>query len=129
MATDGRNPADVKLAGTIGLLLRAGVMVAAALAAIGGALYLLSSGSTIPTYHQFHGQPAELRSITGTIAAALHGGHLAIMQLGILALIATPVLRVALSLVGFALERDWVYVLCTAIVLAVLAFSLTGARF
>ena len=44
--------------------------------------------------------------------------------MGVLLLIATPVARVALSLVGFALERDWHYVLITAIVLAILLYSL-----
>jgi uncharacterized membrane protein len=46
------------------------------------------------------------------------------IQLGIILLIATPVLRVAVSLVGFALERDRVYVAITGLVLAILLYSL-----
>ena len=46
------------------------------------------------------------------------------IQLGILLLIATPIARVALSLIGFAVERDRKYMLITAIVLAVLLYSL-----
>ena len=41
----------------------------------------------------------------------------ALLSLGLLILILTPVVRVALSLVGFAKERDRTYVALTAIVL------------
>ena len=51
---------------------------------------------------------------------------LAVIQLGLLLLILTPVARVAFSLVGFALERDGTYVTLTFIVLAILIYSLAG---
>jgi uncharacterized membrane protein len=47
----------------------------------------------------------------------------AIAQFGLLVLVATPILRVAASLVGFALEGDRQYVAITAIVLAILLAS------
>ncbi|HVA85430.1 MAG TPA: DUF1634 domain-containing protein [Candidatus Saccharimonadales bacterium] len=47
-----------------------------------------------------------------------------IAQLGLLVLLATPVLRVAAALVGFALERDRLYVLVSGVVLCVLLASL-----
>jgi len=43
--------------------------------------------------------------------------------LGLLLLIATPIARVAFSIVGFALERDRMYVVFTLIVLAILLYS------
>jgi len=46
-----------------------------------------------------------------------------IIAAGLLVLIATPVLRVALSVVGFAFQRDWVYVGLTVLVLLVLLGS------
>jgi len=49
-----------------------------------------------------------------------------IIQLGLLLLIATPVARVAFSVVAFAAERDWLYVAITLIVLAILIYSLTS---
>lgn len=49
-----------------------------------------------------------------------------IMELGILLLIATPVLRVLLSLFIFAWQKDLLYVLITAIVLVVLLVSFLG---
>jgi uncharacterized membrane protein len=48
---------------------------------------------------------------------------LAISQLGLLALLATPVTRVAASVIGFALEGDRLY---TAITLAVFAILLAS---
>jgi hypothetical protein len=49
-------------------------------------------------------------------------------QHGLLLLIATPVARVAFSLVAFARQRDAIYVIVTSIVLAVLVYSLAGGR-
>jgi uncharacterized membrane protein len=45
----------------------------------------------------------------------------------LLLLIATPIARVALSVVGFAIERDRMYVAFTLIVLAILLYSLLGS--
>jgi uncharacterized membrane protein len=48
---------------------------------------------------------------------------LAIAQLGLLTLLATPVVRVAASVVAFASEGDRLYTVITAIVLAILLTS------
>lgn len=48
----------------------------------------------------------------------------AIISLGLLLLIATPVVRVAVSIFTFAFERDWLYVTITSVVLALLLFSI-----
>jgi uncharacterized membrane protein len=42
-------------------------------------------------------------------------------------LIATPIVRVFLSIVGFAIERDRLYVVFTVIVLIVLLYSFLGS--
>jgi uncharacterized membrane protein len=52
----------------------------------------------------------------------------AITQLGLLALVATPVARVAASVVGFAIEGDRLYVAITLTVLAILLASLFVLR-
>ena len=49
---------------------------------------------------------------------------LAIVQLGLLTLLATPVVRVAASVVAFASESDRLYTAITAIVLAILLASI-----
>jgi uncharacterized membrane protein len=47
----------------------------------------------------------------------------AIIQLGVIVLLATPVFRVAASLVLFAIEKDRAFVLITLLVLIILLFS------
>jgi uncharacterized membrane protein len=47
----------------------------------------------------------------------------AVVCVGLLLLIATPILRVAVSIVVFAAQRDYVFVLITSFVLAVLLLS------
>jgi len=108
----------------IGNLLLIGVIVSGAVAAIGGAFYLVDYAFTPADYHVFHGEPAALKSVGGIVSAALSMNSQGIIQLGLLLLIATPVARVVLSIVAFALQRDLLYVGITLIVLAVLAFSL-----
>ena len=51
---------------------------------------------------------------------------LELIQFGLLLLIATPVARVMFSVLGFALERDWMYVVITLLVLALLIYTLTS---
>jgi uncharacterized membrane protein len=52
----------------------------------------------------------------------------ALVQVGLLVLLLTPVARVAASVLAFLLERDWVYVAITALVLGVLLASMFVLR-
>ena len=62
----------------------------------------------------------------GVLRGVGAGRSAALIQLGLLLLIATPIARVALAAVAFATQRDRTYVIITLIVLAVLAASLAG---
>jgi uncharacterized membrane protein len=110
----------------LGNLLRIGVIIATIVAVIGGVLFLGRHGLEPAKGHVFVGEPPELRSVGGIVRAAMVLRPDAIIQLGLLLLIATPVARVAMSLVAFILQRDRVYVVVTTIVLALLIFSLVG---
>ncbi|MGO4885695.1 MAG: DUF1634 domain-containing protein [Bryobacteraceae bacterium] len=117
---------DKQVDEVIGLLLRYGVLLAAAVVAAGGVWYLIQYGLSAPGYHVFRSEPEDLRHLSG-IVTGIPGFHCRrMMQLGLLLLIATPVARVAFSVVAFFLQRDHKYVVITLIVLAVLLFSLTG---
>lgn len=111
----------------VGNLLRVGVIVAATVAVIGGIFYLHTYGSTIAQYHVFRGEPEELRGVGSVVRDALHLRPRSVVQLGLLILIATPVARVALSLIAFARQHDRTYVAITAVVLLLLLYGLTGA--
>ena len=110
----------------LGALLRSGVIVAGAAVLFGGVFYLMRYGPTVPDYRVFHGEPAELRSMAGIVKDSLSGSSRGLIQLGLLLLIATPLLRVVFSVLAFALQRDLTYVLVTLIVLCLLMYSLSG---
>jgi uncharacterized membrane protein len=108
----------------LGKLLRTGVVIAALIVLAGGVWFLSEAHGARREYATFRGVPAELSSLDGIFHGAVGGQALAVIQLGILVLIATPVARVLFSMLGFALEKDWMYVGVTAMVLALLLYSL-----
>jgi uncharacterized membrane protein len=123
----GPTPArDQRVELGLALLLRAGVLLAAILVLLGGLLHLAQHGGLRPDYRHFAGEPGEFQHPTQILALALHFSPQGLIQLGVLVLLATPVLRVAFSLVAFARERDRTYVGLTALVLLVLLLSLLG---
>ncbi|HYW81916.1 MAG: DUF1634 domain-containing protein [Spirochaetia bacterium] len=123
---NAHGPTDRQVERFIGGLLRVGVIVAASIVGAGGIWYLSRHGRDIARFSAFHGEPQSLRSVGGIIGAALSLHSDALIQLGLLVLIAVPIVRVAVSIVAFALERDWLYSVVTILVLAILLFSLLG---
>lgn len=111
----------------IGRMLRAGVVAAAIVTALGGLLLLAHHGGAPADFAVFRGETAPFRGVSAIFAGVAAGESAAIVQLGLLLLIATPIMRVALSLLAFARLKDWTYVVLSAIVLAVLLFGLSGA--
>jgi uncharacterized membrane protein len=111
----------------IGRLLRFGVILAASFVFAGGIHYLIHFGGAAPDYRAFHGEPGALRYTHQIIHDAMELDSRGLIQLGLLLLIATPVARVAFSVIGFALEKDWMYVGITLIVLALLVYSLSSS--
>jgi uncharacterized membrane protein len=95
-------------------VLRAGVVIAAAFCAIGALVYFAHPTPPRP-YDTF---------VPATVAPGWNG--LGLMAIGVLVLLATPVVRVALLILVFARERDWLYSLVSAIVLGVLTLGLLG---
>ena len=118
---------DRRLENIIGRLLQIGVLVAAATVLAGGILYLIQSHSGHVDYRSFVPGGPGLRTLSGIVLSAAHFQSQGLIQLGLLLLIATPVARVALAVVGFALERDRLYTVVSLIVLVILAFSLIHA--
>ena len=113
---------DKELDATIANMLRLGVTLAAAVVFLGGILSLRNLPTTIPDYAHF--QPATISTLSGLLHAAAHLDPAGIIQLGLLLLIATPILRVVFCVVGFALQRDRLYVAISTSVLLILLYSL-----
>jgi uncharacterized membrane protein len=115
---------DERFETLLGNLLRAGVVLATTVVLAGAVSFLARHGSEPPGYHVFHGEPSDLRSVGGILGDVLDLRARGFIQFGLLLLIATPIARVVLSAVAFAIQRDRRYVVFTLIVLAVLCYSL-----
>jgi uncharacterized membrane protein len=111
----------------ISTLLRGGVVTSMATVLVGGLLMFVHH----PEYLK---SAADLRRLTTPGAAFPHtlkevaegvtaGRGQAVVALGLILLIATPILRVAVSIVGFALQRDRTFALISTVVLLVLLIS------
>jgi uncharacterized membrane protein len=117
---------DARLERALAFVLMAGVGLSAALvlAGLAGSFVVGWTGSLL-------GQPTS-ESATTDFAALLERlamvQPLALAQLGLLVLIATPVFRVGVSIIGFARERDRLYVALSAVILALLLISLVALR-
>lgn len=119
---------DASIERMVSVLLRTGVLISGCVVLAGGLYYLVRHGADTPDYRTFRGEPNIDRMVSAIVKGVIALRARSIIQLGILLLIATPIARVALCLAGFALERDRTYVVITAIVLAILLFSvLSGA--
>ncbi len=119
---------DRRLENIIGGLLRAGVLFSAGVVTLGGILYLVQRHGAHVDFSRFVADGPEFRTVKGIVQSAARRQSEGLIQLGLVLLILTPVARVALAVVGFALEKDRLYTVVSLIVLAVLVFSLTHAR-
>jgi uncharacterized membrane protein len=123
-----RRWSDHQVEQLIGRLLQIGVLLAAVVVLVGGVWLLLQHGGTRADYSVFAGEPAMLRSLTGIVRGVAAHDSRALVQAGLVLLILTPVARVALTLVAFVIQRDRVYIVVTAIVLALLLYGLVYGR-
>jgi uncharacterized membrane protein len=116
----------------LGWILRVGVTASAVLIVAGVVLFFFTgstgySGSlnnldSLVYYSQSAGD--RFPTTPGDVFSGLVGLHpYALIALGLLVLIATPVVRVAASVLLFWLERDGVYVFLTLLVLFILIIS------
>lgn len=119
---------DRRLEIAMGQMLRIGVTVAALVVLAGGVLYLAQYHGTIPDYRHFHGAGAAYESVGAIIAGVMYLESRSLIELGLLLLIATPIGRVVFGVVGFAMQKDWLYTAVSAIVLGVLLFSFFAKR-
>jgi uncharacterized membrane protein len=110
----------------LGHLLRYGVILSAVVVFLGGIAYLREQGNDKPMQKVFRGEPEDLRHAHSIIEGAFAFESRALIQFGLLLLIATPVARVVFSAIGFFLQGDRLYVVVTLFVFCVLIYSLVG---
>jgi uncharacterized membrane protein len=110
----------------ISLVLLVGVVLSALVVLAGGVAYLVRHGGEPAEYSVFLGEPDGLRSIPDILRGAAALDERAIIQFGLLMLIATPVVRVAFSAVAMGLRGDRLYAAIAGATLSILLYSLIG---
>ena len=115
----------------IGNTLRWGVTIACTIAAIGGIIYLVRhGGEQMPDYTTFDYAKAsaetDYTTLDGIWRGVLGGSGRSMIQMGVIALLLTPITRVVLSLFDFLQERDWLYSAITAVVLSIIISNSIG---
>jgi uncharacterized membrane protein len=111
---------DEDLERIIGQLLRYGVLISSLVVLAGGIVYLIRHGREIPPFGSFKGEPDKMRDPVPMWKAILHGEGRPLIAFALLLLIATPIARILFSIAGYLLEKDYLYVIITVIVLAVI---------
>ncbi|MBS7576324.1 MULTISPECIES: DUF1634 domain-containing protein [unclassified Enterococcus] len=101
----------------IGQLLRIGVFISVIIMVIGMILLFATGKSGYPA----NSYPVGLSDI---IDGCLSLKPFALMMLGLFCLILTPVLRVLASIIAFAIEKDYLYVAITILVLLILVVAI-----
>jgi uncharacterized membrane protein len=116
--------ADRRMERLMGRLLQTGVFAAAGVVMIGGVLYLVYHGGEKAAFSRFQPRPLSVDHPAGLIRQLSHGGPSAVLDLGILILVATPICRVIFALISFAEERDRLFVAVSLLVLSMLLFGI-----
>lgn len=85
---------------------------------------LLAGGLAVDWFSPEPARPLQPRTLLETVSGALGGNARALMNLGILALMATPLVRVIILAIGWMTERQWRMAAVATTVFALLAASL-----
>lgn len=113
---------DKDLQSFIGNLLRYGVLIAMVIVVVGLGIYLFQSGNQMVNYSTFDAN--NQFSFPSFFKRLATGNNAAIMELGVIVLIAIPIARVLFTMIGFWLEKDRLYTFIAFIVLCIIGFSL-----
>jgi uncharacterized membrane protein len=121
----------VRLQHILAVVLRSGVLISAALIAAGIVLFMIVSGPRAVLFAPRiipPGSETDPRSLRAVLDALIPAQPAAVTDLGLLMLLATPVLSVAVAIVIFIEARDLLYVGISTFVLAMLILGfLIGA--
>ncbi|KAF2507061.1 DUF1634 domain-containing protein [Flavobacterium zhairuonense] len=110
----------------VGNLLRYGVWISLSVAFIGGIIYLMHHGSDIEDYSVFKENDRNIFEVIADVyRGVIQGNGEFLIFFGIILLFLTPVFRVLLSLFSFLIERDYLYVVITLIVILIIITSIS----
>jgi uncharacterized membrane protein len=119
---------DTDMQVVIGWVLRIGVIVSISIVFFGGVIFLYRHGYEIVDHRKFIGIPDFIQTFSGIMNGIITLRGQAIIQFGIILLIATPILRVMFSTVGFVLEGDKLYICISLLVLLIIFISMISGH-
>lgn len=129
-APPGRRPADdrqARVEGAISTILRTGVLASLALVVAGIVVTFVRQPDLVSSPQAFapvrHGTAVFPHTLGAIFSGVRHLEGQAIIALGLLVLVATPVVRVAVSILAFVYQHDRLYVKITSVVLFLLLLS------
>lgn len=123
------DPATHAMEHWISYVLRWGVMTSAVVILLGGAIFILAGPAPRDPHslHQLlHGEYSNRSSLQDNLTGLKHHRGLAVVDIGLMLLILTPVLRVGMTFLLFAAQKDWIFTALTAVVLAILILGISG---
>ncbi len=123
MTNNCSNINDDKLELLLSNLLKIGVIISGIITFIGAILFLFQHGFEISNYHDFKPHPFHLSDLNSFFRSIISFRPESIMELGLLILIATPVLRVFLSFLAYSFQKDYMYIIFSLIVLMVMVIG------
>lgn len=118
-----KNFTDVDLNRSVGNLLRLGVILSVVISLIGFIKLFLEGFKMPKNYALLETGSSSEKVWTQFWDSLCKGQGMAIIQLGILVLIFTPLMRIVFALIGYLKEKDYIYVVISSIVLAIMAIS------
>lgn len=109
----------------IGYVLRAGLWLSVVIVLMGGSLYLLQNGGHLIHYQVFEqGSKANLSALSEIWGDVFSFSARGIIELGLLVLVFTQVLRVVLTAWMFFVVRDYFFTIISLLILGVLIYSI-----
>ena len=100
------------------------IFVSSLLVLIGGTLYLIHHGHDTVSFQKFQGEPVTYTSFMGICKAALSLSARGLIELGLLFMVMGQAIRVLLTLILFALEKDKIFILISLFILIIMIYSL-----
>ncbi|WP_159467797.1 DUF1634 domain-containing protein [Dyadobacter sp. 3J3] len=120
-----KSPNTDRLQRLTSLTLRSGVIMSLFFMMIGGIAFLTKHSGDVSEFSTF---TAHRISVPDIFWAAIKLQSKALINVGIIILITTPVMRVLLSFFIFALQRDRLYAVITLLVMAIILISIASGH-
>ncbi len=118
---------DEQIQNSLAKIMISGVVIAA-IVMIGGVAWFISAHwKLLPGDHIFRGEPKYLENPISMVAHAFDAGVIgerrSVAMIGVVLLLLNPLVRVAFAAIGFAAQKDRLYMVISLIVLTILLIS------